>query len=502
MKLPPKVSRLMPALISAILFALAFPPANMSLMVFAALAPWLAYLRDADEKDARRSGWVFGFVLFLHQMYWLVPFVQKWTGSWIMAAIPWLITAGLAGFFYNWLAWLINRCWAQRRWWAIPLIWAGFEAFRAYMPALAFPWALAAVPLWHIPAFGQHAAFGTVFFVSAWVIIPNLLMADWIWSPKRGSQLKLSPQHAFRTIYIFCGILIASALRYGQVPEGVERTITVGQPGVDMAFSDPAEEAAALDLAANSLMNRAVIQESELLILPEGVIQGAGSLPPPSPFGDYPAMPVLIGGTRIDGDIMYQSAFTYDEEWGYADKTRLVIFGEYVPLRNILPLDGFNLPSGDLTEADTVTTPTVAGMKIGALLCFEGLFPDIVSAHTANGAQVLAVMAIDDWYMGTHAWEQLWMSSVWRSIESGLPVMRSAAQGRSLFTDARGNIRQAATPGDLVALKAKVLVPAESDAFKWRFAFVWLCWLAMLLIAVEAFWLRRKKPADSESESD
>jgi apolipoprotein N-acyltransferase len=155
----------------------------------------------------------------------------------------------------------------------------------------------------------------------------------------------------------------------------------------------------------------------------------------------------------------------------------LVVFGEYVPFREQIPfLQNFNLPAGDLIPADHLQTMDIGGMKVGQLICFEGVFPDLVVEHSNNGAQVLVQMSIDDWYEGTPAHDQLWMSSVWRSIESGLPLLRVGGRGHSLATDSRGNLIADVPVGVRRAEKVVVSVPAHSDAFGGRFGFVYLCW--------------------------
>ena len=49
-----------PALASAVLLFLAFPPAGLVLLVFVAVAPWLASLRTTDGRGAIKSGAWFG----------------------------------------------------------------------------------------------------------------------------------------------------------------------------------------------------------------------------------------------------------------------------------------------------------------------------------------------------------------------------------------------------------------------------------------------------------
>jgi apolipoprotein N-acyltransferase len=179
---------------------------------------------------------------------------------------------------------------------------------------------------------------------------------------------------------------------------------------------------------------------------------------------------------------VHQSAFAYDGKWSYADKTRLVIFGEYVPFREYLPfLDSFRLPGGDLTPGDRVKALSV----VGPILCFEALFPDVALQQQVNGARLLAVMSIDDWYMGTNAPEQLRAASIWRAVECGLPLVRSAGLGFTLACNSRGRVIAEAPLGEQVPLRVELRVPVEGDGFPGR---GWVPWTGVLASIVTIAW--------------
>lgn len=497
MKTPQWLGRAWPVVASVALLAFAFPPMNLALLVFAGVAPWLASLRDTSARGSLKSGFLFGFLFFLFQMYWLVPFVERWTGRLGTALVPWLVSALLAGIVYAPLGWLIRECWRRGWVWLIPLVWAGHEGFRAYMPVLAFPWAILAGPLGVFPGFVQHAAAGTVFLVSAWALLPNLALAMFVWPQlAEGKPRQPPPRLTLWMAVVFCGLMGLSTVRYAQPPPTERKVVTLGQPGVDMAFTPPEEEQRLLYYAGNLIQSRAMQQGTDLLVFPEGFMAGDPSRPPYSALGPEPQAPVLMGGRRKEGDKTYQTAFAWDgKAWTYADKTRLVVFGEYVPFRGLPILSGFNLPSGDLSPADELNTVTVDGLVVGPFLCFEGVFPDLAERHGRLGARILAQMSIDDWYERTPAWDQLWLSSVWRSIESGLPLVRVGGRGRTLATDVRGNIVAAAPVGQMAALRVELGVPVGSDAFPYRMGFVFVCWAVCLGVVAGALLHGRFGPA-------
>lgn len=491
MKVSEQARRAFPIVASAVMLSLAFPPANVHLLVLVALAPWLATLRDTDSRGAKRSGYVFGLLYFLFQMFWLVPFVAKWTGSYLLACVPWIAAASIAGLYYMAAGWLTYRCWQMRAPWLIPIVWAGVEAFRSYVYGLAFPWGIVAEPLWRFPMFVQHAAWGTVFFVSATVVFLNVLIAMFVWPPKDQSE-RPGGRTTFAYLAALFAIVAFSVMRYAAHREGELHVFTVAQTGVDEAFGDQSTHEKRLKDAVSVIMARAASQGSETVVFPEGLALPSETVPPPGAPSTSTDLAIVFGGNRIEDGRTYQTAYAYDGAWKYADKTRLVIFGEYVPLRDQLPfLQSFQVPTGDLDAAKEFRTLEVKGVKLGQLLCFEGLFPDLAERHSRNGAQVLAVMAIDDWYVDTPAHEQLMTSSIWRSIESGLPLVRATSLGRTLVTDARGNVLAMAEFGQITAVRAEVVVPARSNAFDYRFAFVWLSWLAIAIVCFDRYFRSR-----------
>jgi apolipoprotein N-acyltransferase len=186
------------------------------------------------------------------------------------------------------------------------------------------------------------------------------------------------------------------------------------------------------------------------------VTKADSSMPPPTSFRIREGVAVVFGGQRGSGPV-YQSAFSYDGKWHYADKTRLVIFGEYVPGRNWIPfLSSFSLPQGDLTPGERLSTLKAGDVVTGPVICFEALFPDVSFRQAMQGAQVLTVLSIDDWYMGTGAPDQLKAACIWRSVETGLPVLRSASLGYTFATDTKGRVLAEAPLGQRFALRVEV----------------------------------------------
>jgi apolipoprotein N-acyltransferase len=432
---------------SALLLLGAYSPFDLRFLVFVALVPWLLAFPYATAKEARRAGLAFNFVFILGQMFFVAILTARWTNSWGLALVPWLICGLLGTFYFMVLSLAMNWCYKTQRLWLVPLAWAAVEIWRSYMPVLAFPWGLIAEPLAPYPALINSAVWLTIYGVGAWVVLGNMVLSELV--------RKRVPKTACAC---FALVLVSSLLLYSRPIVGTPRNIIIGQPGVDMAFTEPVLAHSLIGPAADRILDVAEAQHADLTVLPEGLEEVKGTTPSNLGFRPRADAPVLFGGQRGNSP-GYQSAFTYDGTWRHADKTRLVIFGEFVPslLRNVLP-ESFRLPSGDLQAGDTVTALPVGNLTVGPIICFEEMFPDVCYKQRANGAQLLAIISMDDWFQHTPAFEQLRDSCVFRAIETGLPIVRSTTTGYSLAIDQRGRVIASTPPGSWAALPATILV--------------------------------------------
>ena len=464
--------------LSALLLALAF--AGVWPLVFIALVPWLASLRGATPRQAWNRGYSFGLLFSLTQLWWLGDLAYKWTNNVFLGVVPWLLASLASAVYYGLLGRLVRSCNALNAVWAIPLVWAGMEVFRSYIPVLAFPWALLGEPLVETPLIGL-AWIGTIYLASALVVAVNVVIS--------------LPNHRLsRSAAISGGIIILLAFWLiepsSDSDPNVPPKVAAGQPGVDLAFDKEADFK--VGPAVEALTHQA--QGVDLLVLPEGIVPHAEpTLPPLTPF-HVPAKPMLVFGGQRGVGPFYQSAFAHDDKgWTFADKTRLVIFGEFVPGRDYLPfLAAFDLPSGDLSAGDDLSTVRAGDHTVGPLICFEALFPDLGLRQARAGASLLAVMSNDDWF-ALPARERLANNARWRAVEAGLPLVRAGSLGRSMIVSSRGEILTR------VPFGGRRLAVASPNWGRGPFPLVWLFPAVALASLVAVPLLARRKNARTRS---
>ena len=125
---------------------------------------------------------------------------------------------------------------------------------------------------------------------------------------------------------------------------------------------------------------------------------------------------------------------------GSYDKMRLVPFGEYVPLRDWLPIDKLVEGSRDYSRGNAERTLELEGLPlVGPLICFEVIFPGSVVDKTKR-PQWLLNLTNDAWYGNSTGPYQHLVQARFRSVEEGLPLIRAANTGISAAVDAYGRV--------------------------------------------------------------
>ncbi len=118
------------------------------------------------------------------------------------------------------------------------------------------------------------------------------------------------------------------------------------------------------------------------------------------------------------------------------DKTHLVPFGEYMPLRGLLPVRVVQ-SSVDFTAGEGLRAVALPGLpSFTGLICYEVIFPGAVTGPERPG--FLVNVTNDAWFgVSAGPWQHLAAARL-RAVEEGLPLVRAAQTGISAVFDARG----------------------------------------------------------------
>lgn len=123
------------------------------------------------------------------------------------------------------------------------------------------------------------------------------------------------------------------------------------------------------------------------------------------------------------------------------DKMRLVPFGEYVPwpfgfLRKI------SSEAGDFVPGRRLVVLPAGERKIGAFVCYEAVFPELVRRFAAAEAELLVNISNDGWYGRTAARQQHLKIARMRAVENRRWLLRATNDGITAAVDPAGRVRR------------------------------------------------------------
>lgn len=129
----------------------------------------------------------------------------------------------------------------------------------------------------------------------------------------------------------------------------------------------------------------------------------------------------------------------------FYSKQRLVPFGEFVPMRDIVmflipPLANVGMLDDDLLAGEECVVLDTDIGKVGCGVCFDSIYESVILGALENGAEIIAISTNDSWFSDSAALDMHNSQSRLRAIESGRYVVRSANTGISSIIDPMGNV--------------------------------------------------------------
>ena len=151
---------------------------------------------------------------------------------------------------------------------------------------------------------------------------------------------------------------------------------------------------------------------------------------------------ILIGAPEFDGKAYYNSVLGF----GAAPvqiyrKIHLVPFGEYIPLKPLVPWlvhQVLHIPLDDFTRGAENQAPLqVAGQKLALAVCYEDVFGEEL-IRQLPAATLLANLSNDAWFGDSTApWQHLQISRM-RALETGRYMLRATNTGVTAILDQHG----------------------------------------------------------------
>lgn len=124
-------------------------------------------------------------------------------------------------------------------------------------------------------------------------------------------------------------------------------------------------------------------------------------------------------------------------------KRRLVPFGEYVPMQEVLRglIGFFNLPMSHNKVGAAIQPPMQIGSAwIGMSICYEVVYPDLVRSNEIVPG-ILATISNDSWFGRSIGPLQHFQMARMRAVENGRYLLRSTNNGMTAIINQRGDVQ-------------------------------------------------------------
>ncbi|MGD0208961.1 MAG: apolipoprotein N-acyltransferase [Verrucomicrobiota bacterium] len=475
---------------AGLLLTAAFPKIGIAGSAWIAPALMMAAAQGKRGGDAFRVGYVAGLTHFLSSLYWLL--LIPVTGFPILG---WFLLGVYLGLYPAVWVWLVSECgvrsveresWSGRLLWSLmgAAVWVALEMVRARLFS-GFPWnPLGASQFQLIPLIQIASVAGVygVSFLVVWVSL-SLFSAGRMIFHRPASRFAWQAETLLPLAVVAVLFAVGFARMNGQNPSGATLRITLVQPNIPQTLiwdrnANTNRFRQLLELSGSALTN-----QTDLLIWPESAV-------PEFEFdvASYSAITNLVrthclwlifnaedyvwrsgAGTNNDYDA-FNAAFLFNPAGRCAaiyHKQNLVIFGEYIPLVRWLPFIKWFTPiTGSFASGDRVVpfelerrpparhepnadipdagseTGTPGRVKTATLICFEDIFPQLAREYVQDDTDFLVNLTNDGWFGDSAAQWQQAAAAVFRAVENGVPLVRSANNGLTCWVDVNGRLRE------------------------------------------------------------
>lgn len=491
--------------------AVAAQPPVSALPVLIVSFVGLVWLMDGASRRWRAfaDGWMFGAGYFAAGLYWI-------SNALLVDAdrFGWLIPLALGGLsfglgLFNGLAILIARAfWSERHGRVLLLAasWTFFEWVRGVV-LTGFPWNPIGNVWVAVPFVLQAASWIGVYGLSALTVMAAACFASVGTVAPHRWKLALSGV-AVLAICAGGGVLRLSGTGGGNVDGVMLRLVQPNISQQDKWRPDKRAENYALHLA---LSTQAPDSGVSHVIWPETAAPFGVTTDPGRRARMRAAVPpggLLITGAprfRLENGRLVQiwnSLVAVDGAGDVAavyDKHHLVPFGEYMPFRDILPLDKITAGSLDFSRGPGPATLRVGTLPpFSPLICYEVIFPSSVVSRTDRPEWILN-LTNDGWFGISAGPHQHFASAQLRAVEEGLPVVRSANTGISGVIDPYGRVVARLSLGARGVLDSRLPLPATTPTLYSRFGNLVSAGVIAFLIAL--FFLRRNSRLEKKETS-
>ena len=507
------------ALASGLLLAAAFAPVGVWPLAVVSPALLVVVLSGRSLRAAFTVGLVFGLAFFFPLLAWVINLAWfAWVALAVASALIFAVFAVAQRLLLN------LRCWPL----AVAGWWVAAEAFRDRWPWGGFPWGRLAMSQVGLPTQGW-AAIGGPPVLSFVVALTGAMLAWVLLSALRGGDAARWRRTAIAAVAFAAtaGVsCLPAALPLDPVPANAKTAeIAAIQGNVPRARSLQAQiddlqvtlnhatatEKLAAKVAAGTL------PRPDLVIWPENSTSIDPTQYPPI-YQEIASAASAIGRPILVGAVLQDPTRNASLLWlpGKGPTTmylkrRLVPFGEYLPFRSLISkiTSLTQLLPQDMVPGHKTVVFDVGQIRLGAAICYEVAFDDLVRSEVTAGANVLTVQSNDATFeregpITEESGQQLAMAQI-RAVEFDRAVVYDSTTGYSAIITPDGQVTQRTGLWQQAEIEARVpLLTYQTLAERvgaWpEWAIVTATALALGLAAARAgaSWRRQRGPGSAD----
>jgi apolipoprotein N-acyltransferase len=440
------------------MYALGMPGYDVPGLPFACLVPLLILsTASVNARQAARRGFVAGTLGNLLLVYWIAYTVAvQGKLGWALGSLSSLLVSAYLGVYVSVAAAIAHRL--RRRFgiaglWAFPAAWVCVEYLRAVL-FTGFPWLLLGYSLSGHAFLRQAAGLAGVYGLGFLLATANVCLyragAEGASGNRSGVLVHLAGAAAVAAFLFAYGAAGRETERAGIPGETV--VVGIAQGGIDQSVKwFPSHQKETLEVYG-ALTKEAKEKGAEVVVWPETAAPffygwEAEMSTVVDAAAEQNRVAILFGAPWFDpsaGGKYFNSVFFLNEQgiaMGRYDKRHLVPFGEYIPLRRLLFfLRKLTAGEEDFSSGVGPALFPARGGPVGASVCYEAVFPEIIRESVREGARWLVNVTNDAWFGDTVAPHQHLAMARMRTVEFRRPMVRAANSGISAVIDERGEV--------------------------------------------------------------
>ena len=475
---------------SGALYSTVFAGTDCSFLAWVGLIPLYWVIRRGSSRRAFALSLVWGYFESLFAFMWLreIVFFIPFAFGFVLGAFPALWGMAVPFVIRNFLippeirlkgaeaaqSWNSHSpfkelfcCLALTGWWCVT------EWIRSWI-FTGLPWNLVGSSQWRVLPLIQISEYTGVYGVSFLVVLVNLSLASGL---ERLSRDRKGLRHFYPLLFALA--LVCASMSFGlkrirqysrQTPEK-QLKIGVVQPHLSQRRSGGHEKTLEAIRVCAGLSDRLLDSgaKPDVIVWPETAVpvplNSAGTLADyyraeVFRLGRKGDLPMLLGSIMLKNDPaepggvgVYNSAVLVRPGLQIVDtysKVHIVPFGEFVPFGREFPVLNRIVGMGrNLTRGPEIRPlELLSGFRAGISICYEDIFSYISRAHARAGANLLLVVTNDAWYPTSNEPVQHFANSLFRAVETRLPMVRIGNSNYSVAIEPSGRVRGLSDPAD------------------------------------------------------